>query len=350
MSFRISCLTMLLAYVLQCSFHSDLVVGVGNLEKWPDRAHSIQWILESDLPVSRYIIVDSVGSVDFKTVQSAVDVVPINNPEWVYIQINAGLYREKVVIPYNKPNIIFQGAGRENTVITWGEAADADGSTADSATFSSFASNFIAKGIGFKNSAPPAPPGVNGKQAVAALVAGDMTAFYECGFYGAQDTLFDYQGRHYFKNCYIEGSIDFIFGHGQSTYKECELYAIAQGQKIPGAISAQNRASPEESSGFIFIACKISGSGQVFLGRAWGAYSRVIYAYTYMENIIVPQGWDDWGLVQRHRSVEYGQYKCYGLGANTTDRVKWSQELTNQEVQPFLDLSFINGLEWLHEF
>ncbi|KAH9325670.1 hypothetical protein KI387_005848, partial [Taxus chinensis] len=299
---------------------------------------------------SRYIIVDSEGRGDFKTVQSAMDVVPINNVGWVYIQINAGVYKEKVVIPYNKPNIIFQGAGRENTVIMWSEDAAADGSTADSATFSSFAPNFIAKGIGFKNSAPPAAPGANGKQAVAALVAGDMAAFYDCGFYGAQDTLFDYQGRHYFKKCYIEGSIDFIFGHGQSTYKGCELYAIAQGGYLSGAVSAQNRASLKESSGFVFIACKISGSGQVFLGRAWGAYSRVIFAYTYMENIIVPQGWDDWGLVQRHRSVEYGQYKCYGPGANTEHRVKWSRDLTDEQVQPFLDLSFINGAQWLHEF
>lgn len=341
---------MLLLYVLQCSFCSDIVVGVDKLVKWTERIHSSQWVLESDIPVSKHILVDSLGNGDFKTVQSAVDVVPINNLEWVYIQINAGLYREKVVIPYNKPYIIFQGAGRETTVIAWGEAADADGSTADSATFSSFAPNFIAEGIGFKNSAPPAPPGANGKQAVAALVAGDMTAFYQCGFYGAQDTLFDYQGRHYFKNCYIEGSIDFIFGHGQSTYKQCELYAIAQGENLPGAISAQNRASIAENSGFIFIACKISGSGQVFLGRAWGAYSRVIYAYTYMENIIIPQGWDDWGSVERHRTVEYGQYKCYGPGANTTDRVKWSQELTDQQVEPFIDLTFIDGVEWLHEF
>lgn len=99
---------------------------------------------------------------------------------------------------------MFQGTGRESYVILWDLAADADGSTADSAAFSSFAPNFIAK----------APPGTNGKQAVAALLAGDMTSFYQCGFYGAQDTLFDYQGRHYFRNCYIEGSNEVIFGHG----------------------------------------------------------------------------------------------------------------------------------------
>uniref|UniRef100_A0A0D6R7D9 Pectinesterase n=1 Tax=Araucaria cunninghamii TaxID=56994 RepID=A0A0D6R7D9_ARACU len=301
MSFCHNCIVKVLIYAIQCSLCFRLLVRVDILEKRAHKFNDTKLALESSLAVSRYFIVDSLGRGDFRTVQSAVDAVPVDNLNWVYIHINEGIYREKVMIPYNKPNIIFQGAGRENTVITWSEAADADGSTADSATFSSFAPNFTAKGIGFKNAAHPAPPGVEGKQAVAALVAGDMAAFYGCGFYGAQDTLFDYQGRHYFKECYIEGSIDFIFGHGQSTYKGCELYAIAVGGYLPGSITAQNRASLMENSGFIFIACKISGSGQVFLGRAWGPYSRVIYAYTYMENIIVPQGWDDWGLVQRHR-------------------------------------------------
>ena len=77
--------------------------------------------------------------------------------------------------------------------------------------------------INLQNAAPPPSPGAYGAQAVAVLLNGDMMAFYECGFYGAQDTLFDYSGRHYFKDCYIQGSIDFIFGHGQSLYKVTTL-------------------------------------------------------------------------------------------------------------------------------
>jgi pectinesterase len=72
-----------------------------------------------------------------------------------------------------------------------------------------------------QNAAPPPAPGAYGGQAVAVLLNGDMMAFYECGFYGAQDTLFDYSGRHYFKDCRIQGSIDFIFGHAQSFYRVC---------------------------------------------------------------------------------------------------------------------------------
>lgn len=70
-----------------------------------------------------------------------------------------------------------------------------------------------------QNDAPPAEPGQVDGQAVAVLLAADKAAFYACGFYGGQDTLFDFAGRHYFKECYFEGNIDIISGNGQSVFK-----------------------------------------------------------------------------------------------------------------------------------
>lgn len=70
-----------------------------------------------------------------------------------------------------------------------------------------------------KNTAPAPLPGAVGAQAVALRIAGDQAAFYGCGFYGAQDTLFDDHGRHYFRKCFIQGSIDFIFGNARSFYE-----------------------------------------------------------------------------------------------------------------------------------
>lgn len=77
-------------------------------------------------------------------------------------------------------------------------------------------------GFGFlklKNTAPSPLPGDVGGQAVALRIAGDEAAFFGCGFYGAQDTLHDDAGRHYFGDCFIEGSIDFIFGNARSLYE-----------------------------------------------------------------------------------------------------------------------------------
>ena len=200
-----------------------------------------------------------------------------------------------------------------------------------------------------QNAAPAAQPGAVNGQAVAVLLAGDMAAFYGCGFYGGQDTLFDYAGRHYFRDSYIEGTIDFIFGDAKSVFKvrltrilnffvnsnldfccllwvskilsapfcihfgdlmkkwwtalcglqNCEIHAMAQASFISGSLTAQKRSSPQEDTGFVFIDCKITGTGQVYLGRAWGAYSRTVYINTYMDNIIIPAGWQDWNNPQR---------------------------------------------------
>jgi len=57
------------------------------------------------------------------------------------------------------------------------------------------------------------------EQANAARLHGDKYFFYNCSFLGYQDTLYDHWGRHYFKDCYIEGEIDFIYGSGQSFYE-----------------------------------------------------------------------------------------------------------------------------------
>lgn len=74
--------------------------------------------------------------------------------------------------------------------------------------------------------APIPVPGAVGAQAVAIRIGGDQAAFWGCGFFGAQDTLHDDRGRHYFKECYIQGSIDFVFGNGKSFYEVCTVVYI----------------------------------------------------------------------------------------------------------------------------
>ncbi|PPD84870.1 hypothetical protein GOBAR_DD18206 [Gossypium barbadense] len=45
-------------------------------------------------------------------------------------------------------------------------------------------------------------------------ISGDNTTFYNCKFIGFQDAFCDNRGMHFFKDCYIEGTIDFIFRNG----------------------------------------------------------------------------------------------------------------------------------------
>ncbi|XP_066309897.1 probable pectinesterase 53 [Miscanthus floridulus] len=288
---------------------------------------------------------------DFTTIQAAVDSLPVINLVRVVIRVNAGTYTEKVSISAMRAFITLEGAGADSTIVQWGDTADSPTGpkgrplgTFNSASFAVNAQYFLARNITFKNTSPVPKPGATGKQAVALRVSADNAAFVGCKFLGAQDTLYDHSGRHYYKECYIEGSVDFIFGNALSLYEDCHVHAIARDY---GALTAQNRQSMLEDTGFSFVNCRVTGSGALYLGRAWGTFSRVVFAYTYMDNIIIPNGWYNWGDPNRELTVFYGQYKCTGSGASYAGRVAWSHELTDDEAKPFISLSFIDGTEWV---
>ncbi|KAK6944898.1 Pectinesterase, catalytic [Dillenia turbinata] len=287
---------------------------------------------------------------DFTSVQDAIDSLPSINLVRVVIKVNAGVYTEKVNIPQLKQFITIEGAGADNTIVQWGDTAKTIGpkgqpiGTYNSATFAVNSAYFIARNITFKNTTPLPQPGGVGVQAVAFRISGDTASFFGCKFLGAQDTLYDHVGRHYYKDCYIEGSVDFIFGNGLSLFEGCHVHAIAQNM---GALTAQGRSSLLDDTGFSFVNCKVTGSGALYLGRAWGPFSRVVFSYTYMDNIIIPKGWYNWGDPNRELTVFYGQYKCTGPGADFAGRVPWSRELTDAEAMPFITLTFIDGSEWI---
>ncbi|CAL5083995.1 unnamed protein product [Urochloa decumbens] len=296
------------------------------------------------------IVVAQDGTGHSRTVQGAVDMVPTGNRRRVKILVRPGIYREKVTVPITKPFVSLIGMGTGRTVITWNaRASDIDKSGHQVGTFYSAsvaveADYFCASHITFENSAPAAPPGAVGQQAVALRLSGDKTMLYRCRILGTQDTLFDNIGRHYLYNCDIQGSIDFIFGNARSLYQGCTLHAVATSY---GAIAASQRSSPKEDSGFSFVGCKLTGSGMLYLGRAWGRYARVVYSYCDLSGIVVPQGWSDWGDRSRTKTVLFGEYSCKGPGASTRQRVPWSRALTYEEARPFLGRSFVDGEQWL---
>ncbi|CAL0300973.1 unnamed protein product [Lupinus luteus] len=302
-------------------------------------------LLTQRLGINRTIKVDINGKGDFKSVQAAIDSIPEGNSNWVIVHVRKGVYREKVHIPKTKPYIFMRGNGKGKTAIVWSQSSE---DNVASATFKAEAKDFIAFGISIKNEAPTGVAYTSQNQSVAVFVAEDKIAFYHCAFYSTHNTLFDYKGRHYYESCYIQGSIDFIFGRGRSIFYGCEMFVIADERiKILGSVTAQNREQEIEMSGFIFIKGKVYGIGGVYLGRAKGPFSRVIFAKTYLSKTIVAEGWTNWSYDGSTQNLLMAEYKTRGPGAAIQGRVPWSRQLTEQEVAPYLSIDYIDGKNWL---
>ncbi|XP_057719216.1 putative pectinesterase 10 [Arachis stenosperma] len=234
------------------------------------------------------ITVSQSGNANFKTVQSAIDSVPSGNSQWVHIQISPGVYREKVVIERDKLCIYLKGGGGGSTSIEWNDHGNAH----FTATFNIKASNIVANAIAFKNTYNTVDTG-KVVQAVAARVHEDKIAFYDCEFIGVQDTLFDSYGRHYYKGCYIQGGVDFIFGSGQSMFEGSTLFfSMGLGPKVDGVFTANEREE-DDNSGYVFKNCNITGTGgKAILGRSLNAYGRVIVANSLLSDVVRPEGWE----------------------------------------------------------
>ncbi|EOA34421.1 hypothetical protein CARUB_v10021951mg [Capsella rubella] len=305
--------------------------------------------------VTKILVVSHNGKGHFKTIQAAVDSVPSGNTNWIKIYLRHGTYNEKVVIPKEKEKIIMHGNNAAKVVIQYNDA----GVSNSSGPFIVNAQYFVAIKITFKNTntkmTPKIPyPAI--KVAPAVILTADKAWFYGCSFISVQDTVADSSGRHYFKNCYIEGAIDFIWGRGQSIYQNCVIYVkgvipkakVNEEGVLDGCITAQGRESEEDTSGFVFNNCVIEGDGKAYLGRAWRAYSRVIFYGTQMSNVVVPQGWDPMNHQGQEDKFTYAEVNCTGEGADMKGRVGWEKKLSAKDVKSLIDFkTFIDEDGWM---
>ncbi|XP_004491847.1 pectinesterase 31-like [Cicer arietinum] len=285
------------------------------------------------------------GTGDFQTVQEAIDAVPFGNNRRTVIRVSPGIYRQPVYVPKTKNCITLAGLCPEDTVLTWNNTANGidhhqPARVIGTGTFGCGSTivegeDFIAENVTFENSSPQ-----GSGQAVAIRVTADRCAFYNCRFLGWQDTLYLHYGKQYLKDCYIEGSVDFIFGNSTALLEHCHIHC-----KSEGFITAQGRKSSQESTGYVFLRCVITGNGgnsYAYLGRPWGPFGRVVFAYTYMDPCIRQVGWDNWGKVENERSACFYEYRCFGPGCCPTNRVTWCRELVDEEALQFIMHPFID--------
>jgi PelA/Pel-15E family pectate lyase len=280
------------------------------------------------------IVVAADGSGDVRSVQAAIDRVPDGNGRRFTIAVKPGTYNEQIRVPASKPYISLVGESAERTVITFSLSNKQAGST--SASFAAYIGghDFYAENVTFENSFGM------GSQAVAVLVEADRSVFKKCRFLGWQDTLYAKDGRQYYRDCYIEGHVDYIFGRAAAVFENCEIRS-----KGDGYVTAPMRFSADEPAGFVFIKCLLTSNNTkegIYLGRPWRDYGRTVFIDTRMDADVRPEGWHHW-LPEREKTAFMAEYGSTGKGADTAGRVKWSRQLTKAEADAFSAANFLKG-------
>lgn len=287
------------------------------------------------------LVVSRDGTGDFRTLQEAVESARAFMDYTVTIYVKNGVYKEKVIVPSWVENIDIIGEDRDKTIITYDDHANIN----KMGTFRTYTVKVEGSDITFKNLTIENNAAQLG-QAVALHTEGDRLKFINCRILGNQDTI--YTGakftRLYFKDCYIDGTTDFIFGPSTALFEDCIIHS-----KRNSYVTAAS--TPKEAKyGYVFKHCKLTaepGVDKVYLGRPWRPYAYTLFIECELGKHIVLAGWHNWGKQSNEETARYMEYKNTGEGANASERVAWSKQLTKKEAEAVtVDAIFRTQSDW----
>lgn len=280
------------------------------------------------------IVVARDGTGQFRNINEAIDVCRAFMEYHKVIYVKKGTYKEKLVIPSSLTNIEICGEDRDNTIITYDDHANITSDLLPNnhklGTFATYTlkiegNNITLKNLTVENNAPRLG------QAVALHTEGDKLTFINCRFLGDQDTV--YTGlentRLYFKDCYIEGTTDFIFGPSIAWFEGCTIKS-----KVNSYVTAASTPQGQKY-GYIFNKCRLisdEGADKCYLGRPWRPYAFTLFMNCELGRHIRPEGWHNWGKQSNEETARYLEYNNSGPGAATTDRAPWTKQLTKKEA------------------
>lgn len=287
------------------------------------------------------IVVSRDGTGNFRTLQEAIESARAFMEYTITIYVKNGVYKEKVIVPSWVENIDIIGEDRDKTIITYDDHANIN----KMGTFRTYTVKVEGSDITFKNLTIENNAAQLG-QAVALHTEGDRLKFINCRILGNQDTI--YTGakftRLYFKDCYIDGTTDFIFGPSTALFEDCIIHS-----KRNSYVTAAS--TPKEAKyGYVFKHCKLTaepGVDKVYLGRPWRPYAYTLFIECELGKHIVLAGWHNWGKQSNEETARYMEYKNTGEGANASERVAWSKQLTKKEAEAVtVDAIFRTQSDW----
>ncbi|WP_340034601.1 pectinesterase family protein [Paenibacillus sp. FSL H3-0302] len=284
----------------------------------------------------------------YHTIQEAVDSLeqgPSGQADTLYIL--SGVYKEAVRI--YRSNLTIIGIGYVEIVMNrYAKERDEAGeeiNTFSTPTLFLGGSHLVLENLVITNNAGQ---GENIGQAVAVYANCDQTVFRNCTLKGYQDTLFTgplppapkerstfggiplrehhAQYRQLYQHCYIEGTVDFIFGGATAYFDRCEIRSLCHSENQAGYITAAS--TPEgQSYGYIFKNCFLTAAtdiAPVFLGRPWREYAKTVFVDCQLGAHIHPLGWDNWDNTANEQTVSYQEYGVKDAIPLSKQRVFWA--------------------------
>ncbi|WP_438351689.1 pectinesterase family protein [Paenibacillus sp. FA6] len=304
---------------------------------------------------------------DFHTIQEAVDSLEQQfTTEAETLVILSGVYEEEVRI--YRSHLTMIGVGHvEIRMNRYAKERDETGTEIETfATPTLFlgGSHLVLDNLTIVNSSGQ---GKNIGQAIAVYAHCDETMFRNCTFKGYQDTLFtgplppaprerlEFGGvpirehhthyRQLYQNCYIEGTVDFIFGGATAYFERCEIRSLRHCENEAGYITAAS--TPEGAAhGYIFNQCFLTAEpdiSPVFLGRPWREYAKTAFVNCQMGEYIHPLGWDHWNNAANKKTVCYQEYGVKDAAAVRLQRVPWADCFETVEVELSKEYVFANS-------
>ena len=279
----------------------------------------------------KYKVVSKDGTGDYTTIQAAINDTQSFPYERITIFVKNGIYKEKIKVHEWNTNISLIGESNENTIITYDDYFNKIGLGKNS-TFYTYtmlveAKDFVLKNITIENASGDVG------QAVALSIFSDRVAVIDCRILGNQDTLYASGiGKQYYKNCYIEGTTDFIFGSATAYFDNCQIHS-----KKDSYITAAS--TPKNASyGYVFKDCNLTSNAtttKVYLGRPWRIYAKTVFINCKLGNHILPEGWHNWSKPDAEKTTFYAEYNSIGEGSSSDKRVSWSHQLSKSQTKKY---------------
>jgi pectin methylesterase-like acyl-CoA thioesterase len=282
------------------------------------------------------ITVAADGSGDFTTVQEAVDAASPGST----VEIGPGVYREPVVVAVSDLTLAGATGDPRDVVITYDRAAGlpkpggGTWGTSGSASVVISGDGVRTRDLTFENSfLREEHPEVTSTQAVAVRTTGDRLVFDNVRFLGHQDTLYANSpdtstvARQYYRNCYVEGDVDFVFGRGTAVFHGCEFHSLDRGSDTDNGYVTAPSTPPEQEFGFLFTESCFTSSApaaSVYLGRPWvpssdpDARPRALIRDSWMGRHFKEQGWIAMSSGHDWREFQLREFANDGPGALVT--------------------------------